>query len=286
MKDVLDKNYFINKLSKDKEISDLISKQSDKQNISFFENLKKIKDILHLKNQTDKKILNEYEKLITIPTGSEDTLIEELNKFNKEMYNNLPEHYIINYDNNVNIKNSSENIKKDYKKNILNLSNPFIQDSSIEFDEQEIKELDPYIEKTINNFEELFNNNSKSNDNNDYINNLLNDNDNSFDVVKSSEQIYVKSIEDKEKMISNIKSNLVNGNYGKLNLTKPLSLSITRYMKKIDSLKKGIIKSYGGELFKKISNWVHEEEAMFENMDRVQKIDKLSKQKNKLLNKK
>ncbi|AUB31650.1 hypothetical protein [Spiroplasma floricola] len=296
MKDIIDKNYFINKLSRDKEIIDLISKQSDKQNVNFFENLKKIKDILHLKNQTDKKILDEYEKLIIIPTGTEETLIRELNQFNKEMYDNLPEHYIIDFDKTLttdtNSKldiskiNNSKKIKKDYKKNILNLSNPYIQDSSIAFDEQEHKEIDPYVEKTIHNFEDLFNNDSLTKDNQNYINNLLDDNQESFNLVKSTEQIYAQSIEEKEKMISEIRESLVDGNYGKLNLTKPLSISTARYMRKLASLKKGFIKSYGGELFKKISEWVHKEEVMFENMDRAQKIDKLAKQKIKLINKK
>ncbi|QHX36689.1 hypothetical protein [Spiroplasma sp. BIUS-1] len=289
MQRIVDRNYFLEKLSKDREISDLISSQSEKENLSFFENLKELRRILHLKSQTDKKILNEYNKLIVIPTGTEETLIRELNEFNKEMYNDLPEHYTIDFgielskDNKPKVKKVN-NLKTAYKKNILNLSNPYIQDSSIILDEtQDISQktaIDPFVEKTIQDFETLLMNEPVNNDDKEsYVDKLLKDEDYSSEVIKDNEEIYVENVEEKEKMISEIRDSLTNGNYGKLNLTKPISLSTTRYMRKLETLKKGFVKTYGSELFKKISEWVQQEDALYENVERVKRVNSLRKQK-------
>ncbi|WP_338984293.1 hypothetical protein [Spiroplasma endosymbiont of Diplazon laetatorius] len=289
MQRIVDRNYFLDKLSKDREINQLISKQSEKENLNFFENLKELRRILHLKTQTDKKILNEYNKLIVIPTGTEETLIRELNQFNKEMYNDLPEHYTVDFgvelskDNKPKIKKTN-NLKTAYKKNILNLSNPYIQDSSIVLDETtdvwEKTAIDPLLEKTIQDFETLLMNEPVNNDDKEnYVEKLLREDDYSSEVLKDGEEIYVDSVEEKEKMISDIRDSLSNGNYGKLNLNKPISLSTTKYMKKLETLKKGFVKTYGSELFKKISEWVHQEDALYENVDRNKKVNSLRKQK-------
>ncbi|AUM62679.1 hypothetical protein [Spiroplasma monobiae] len=289
MQRIVDRNYFLDKLSKDREINDLISKQSDKENLSFFENLKELRRILHLKNQTDRKIINEYNKLIVIPTGTEETLIRELNQFNKEMYKDLPEHYTLDFGvelskENKPVNKRQTNLKTDYKKNILNLSNPYIQESSVVLDETSDvlnkTSIDPFLEKTIQDFETLLLNQPVDNkDKESYIDKILEEENYTSEVLKDDEEIYVESIEQKEKMISDIRDSLTNGNYGKLNLNKPISLSTTKYMKKLESLKKGFVKTYGSELFKKISEWVQQEDALYENVERSRKISSLRKQK-------
>ncbi|AGR42142.1 hypothetical protein [Spiroplasma diminutum] len=283
MQTIVDKNYFLDKLSKDREINDLISKQSNKDNLNFFENLKELRRILHLKSQTDKKILHEYNKLIVIPTGSEETLIRELHEFNNEMYDDLPEHYTLNFKTEVNkenkiIKEKPSNLKTIYKKNILNLSKPYIQDSSIILDET----IEPnYLEKTFQDFETLLLNEPIINNDNseNYLDKILNDKEYESEILKSSSDIFVESMIEKEEMISNIRNNLSTGNYGKLNLTKTFSLSTTKYMKKLETLKKGFVKTYGSEMFQKISEWISQEESLYENIDRTKKINNLKMQK-------
>ncbi|ALD66436.1 hypothetical protein [Spiroplasma cantharicola] len=261
MENIIDKNYFLDKVSKDKEIVDLLHKQTSKENIEFFEHLKELRRILHLKTQTDKKILFEYEKLIVIPTGSEDTLVKELNKFNKEIYANLPEHYILEFEKDENIKNtSSNNLEKAYQKN-----------------------LNPIVEKTIQDFGDSISSESNPND---FIDNLLKDETYESEIIKNSREIYVDSNEEKNKMLLDIRDSLKKGNYNKLNLTKPFSLSTTKYMKKLEALKKGFEDTYGSELFKKVSLWVHKENQLYENIDRNKKINNLKAEKIKLKKKK
>ncbi|WP_339033298.1 hypothetical protein [Spiroplasma endosymbiont of Cantharis rufa] len=279
MKDIIDKNYFLEKISKDKEIVDLLHKQTSKENVEFFDNLKELRRILHLKTKTDKKILLEYDKLIIIPTGSEDTLIRELNQFNRELYDNLPEHYILNFENQKNkIDNTSINLKKIDEKNILNISEPFKENSSLELDDDILytKEMDPLVEKTIQDFGESI---SKESNQNNFLKNLLKEDNFQSEVLKNSEEIYVESNEEKDKMLLDIKDSLSEGNYKKLNLTKPFSLSTTKYMKKLEKIKKGFEDTYGSELFKKISKWVHKENQLYENIENNKKISNLKERK-------
>src|SRR5699024_4955729 len=55
----------------------------------LIEDAKEIRRILHLKDKNKKKILDEYDKklVVDIPTGSEETLIRELENFNHDFYN-------------------------------------------------------------------------------------------------------------------------------------------------------------------------------------------------------
>ncbi|AHI52913.1 hypothetical protein [Spiroplasma culicicola] len=113
MRQVQDKNYFLNKLLKDREINQLLEGQSQKNINGFIDNLKEIKKILHIKEQTDKKILEEYNKLIVIPSGSEETLIRELHQFNKAMYD-WPDYYTLDFG----VKNATGQTEKQFKPEI------------------------------------------------------------------------------------------------------------------------------------------------------------------------
>ncbi|AOG60516.1 hypothetical protein SHELI_v1c05650 [Spiroplasma helicoides] len=167
MQQIKDKNYFLEKLSKDREINKLLENESKKNVENFWENLKEIRRILHIKEKTDKKILEEYNKKIIIPTGSEETLIRELNQFNKVMYDDWPEHYTLDISTpdgqepfivkKIIDPNKKNKFKKvDLPKNILGLSNPYVQESSLDLEKtkeamgEDKKIFDKYFESSEN----------------------------------------------------------------------------------------------------------------------------------------
>ncbi|QGS51948.1 hypothetical protein [Spiroplasma tabanidicola] len=157
MQKVGERNYFLEKLLKDRKINDLLKNQTSKEKIDFLSNLDEIRRVLHIKEKNDKKIYDQYNKLIVIPTGSEETLIRELNQFNKAMYKSYPEHYTLDIptpegkEPYVIKKPKRYNIEKELPKNILNLSNPYKQDSSLDLEETlEQKELFENKNKGIN----------------------------------------------------------------------------------------------------------------------------------------
>ncbi|AGR41222.1 hypothetical protein [Spiroplasma taiwanense] len=281
MRRIYDQNYFLNKLLKDRKINNLISNQSRKDNLSFFENLQEIRRVLHIKDQTDKRILDEFDELIIIPTGTEETLIRELHIFNKEMYNDFPDFYTLDFEN---IKKDKYNKKISTPKNILNLSNPYIQDYSSDLERTtdlwEKTALDPLNDITIRDLEENLTNEYFGEDKS-LVSKLL-EKDEIEPYLTNQKEIIVNDEEEKEVIISNIKNILNSGHYKKLNLKKPITISCARYMKKLEALKTGFEKTYGSELFKKIKNWIQEENALYSNIDRINKIEALKKKKSKL----
>ncbi|QEH61880.1 hypothetical protein SCHIN_v1c06830 [Spiroplasma chinense] len=313
MNKVQDKNYFLEKLSKDREINALLENESKKNISNFWQNLNEIRNLLHIKEKTDKKIYEEYNRLIVIPTGSEETLIRELHQFNKEMYD-WPEFYTLDFPEpeKKEIKKPKSLIKAETRKNILNLSNPYVQDSTFEFEptvenikaldketiqklsDNQLKEsqdiwdktiLDPLRDDDLKFFE------AKLKDapvittelkRGDWLSELQDDFGVRSEILDVDEKIFVDSEQEKQDQLDEIKHQLEEGQYGRLNLSKPMSITCTKYMKKLEGLKKGFVKSYGSELFKRIRDMIQEENDMYENIDRVRKIEKLKTKKLKL----
>ncbi|QBQ07708.1 hypothetical protein SGLAD_v1c05090 [Spiroplasma gladiatoris] len=458
MQQIKEKNYFLEKLLKDREINDLLNKQTSKEDKDFLENLNEIRKILHIKEKADKKIYEEYNRLIIIPTGSEETLVRELHQFNKAMYKSYPEHYTLDIPTPEGkqpfvVKKKPNKIE--IPKNILNLSNPYKQESSLELTNTEqqldndidlLKEIfnknfyyanknlnvalsnldvvtgflnsfinikkiieekniltinelldqENYLQikttikkfiyilknnldntiilkKELNNTKKIFetiniknikektfyNNNKEiliANENNNednkiiikkilqiisnYENSLIEDNsienvntnierantvlDNCYKVInfiesmqnknfnnkvvennkwslwandldekinekklqenilKDSNEIFVKDEEERISQLNEIKKELINGNYSKLKLSKTMNITCSKYMKKLEILKKGFEKTYGSELFKKIRDLVVREGTIYKNIDSNNEIKRLNNKKLKL----
>lgn len=94
--------------------------------------------------------------------------------------------------------------------------------------------------------------------------------------------IILNSIEEKESLMHEVKTIIKAGNYKKLKLNKPLSITTRQFTKKIQNIKQSFIDTYGSALFKKIADWIIEEQNLYQNLDRIERIDKYKKDKVKL----
>ncbi|AKX34133.1 hypothetical protein SLITO_v1c04800 [Spiroplasma litorale] len=347
---VADRNYFLDKLKKDKEINSILENLTIEEKKEALKDIEEIRNILHLKNKVDNQIIKEYDMHIIVPTGTEETLIRELNIFNKQMYDDYPTYYTLDFDDILNEnKNKDNNLKtiikpqqpktKTYSKNILKLSNPVIEDSTEEFElpnsiienEQSIKKIeDIELPKSIlseSNDEEVVNENKvlENKEINDFLKNdsieslkteksekLVKKEINEFEefenkllnnpikikvehfdnllvdyktegkeILEKQKDLLVSTEQQKQDVISAIKQTLEDGNYHKLNLKKTFSLSYSKYMNRLKHLKKNFIQTYGSEIFTRIKNVVQEENALYENIDRSNKIRNLKKRKEK-----
>lgn len=101
-----------------------------------------------------------------------------------------------------------------------------------------------------------------------------------FDVEE--DEIYVDSPEDKESLMNKVKDIIKDGKYNKLKLNRKYSITVRRFNKKIKSLKEKFISSYGSELFNKISEWIIEEQNIYQNLDRLDRIKLYQSNKVKL----
>lgn len=255
-----DKEFWLKKIAEEELLNNLLDSKSEKKIESFLENLNQIKEILHIKEKNDKKIFQEYNNKIVIPTGSEETLIEELNIFNKNMYDDFPEHYNLDFPEKIKELKKEFAKPKPIKKNIFNLSQPYIQETTKELNSDDMKTI--LSPQSIIDQEES-----------DYKNETLSD---------EVKEIYLNSEEEKQECLNEIANNLNKGNYNKLKLNRRMSLTCNRYMKKLNKIKQGFIDTYGSEIFKKIRGWIIEENILYHNADKEKKLEALNLKKEKI----
>gem|GEM_PF-4989328 len=237
------KQYFIDKISKEKDIDNLLRDIPKEQVDTFLKDVEKIRRILHIKDKNDTIIFNEYERLIKVSECSEKTLVKELNEFNRNFYKDkLPQHYISSFDSltvayedkiSTNNNNMIEGILLSKNPTIVNEferlpKQPIIDTETILFDDLSINE----IKKNIPNEKRS-----------SYLTNIIN----------SSVNIIVDSEEEKKSELKQVSQNLNKKLYGKLNLSKKMLITSEKYAKKLGELKERFKKTYGSEIFKKIT---------------------------------
>ncbi|ASP28253.1 hypothetical protein SCORR_v1c04810 [Spiroplasma corruscae] len=319
---IADRNYFLEKLYKDREFNNILEGLTTKEKNATLKDIEELRRILHLKRQVDKEIVKEYEEHIIVPEGTEETLIRELNVFNKQMYDDYPTYYTLEFDDliNENKKPIVVNVKvikrpepvpaKTYKKNILNLSEPVIQEPTQEltvdesvFNNEKLNEekisthkTDIIDDKVIQDKDNIFNTfkdfESKLTNNPvkikvEHFDNLLVDyKTEGKEILDSQRDFVVDTEEQKQNIISTIKKTLKDGNYHKLNLTKSFSLSYSKFMNRLKKLKQSFITTYGSEIFSRIKDAIKEENALYENLDRSNNIKRLNLRKYKYKKKK
>ncbi|AKU79727.1 hypothetical protein [Spiroplasma turonicum] len=299
---IADRNYFLEKLQKDKEINNILEGLTNQEKKDALKDIQEIRKILHLKEAVDKQIIKEYSDHIIVPTGTEDTLIRELNIFNKQMYSDYPTFYTLDFDDlekkdekelKTIIKPQSIIQEKTFKKNILNLSQPHIQESTQDFSNlsediidikndnviQDANEEKNELFETFKNFETVLSNNPVKIKVEHFDNLLVDYKTEGKELLNNQSDLVVNSEDEKRIVISSIKESLENGNYHKLNLKKSFSLSYSKYMQRLKNLKKNIIKTYGSEIFTRIKNVIQEENALYSNIDRSNKIKQLNLKK-------
>lgn len=401
-----EKQFFIDKLRKDHDVNNLLRSIPVEEVDVFLNDINQIRQVLHIKNNTDRAIYNEYEKLIQIPEGTEQTLIRELHEFNNDFYEDrLPEHYILHFDrtrnfnetdygkyynslaksdftnefnNSFNQPSSQEQFIKSTdnstsdkfispsSNNNFKRANSLVDDSSLTIDnmtstnsnyssyfdntneqtteitradlfsnkkqqgvidlgmiDDEYNEYDLYadesnnkkaqkllkkkqkeekklkrkktVEKTMvsqefeikNTTEETYvpelsqpNTVTRQSD----LHNIISTNAPKEKIINYDNEIIVDSESDKQNELELIKRDLEKGQYGRLNLSRPMSLTCARYMRKLDNLKKGFEKTYGSELLRKITDWVKMENALYESLDRKEKLETARSKQIKLRN--
>lgn len=252
------KQYFIDKISKEKDIDNLLREIPKEQVDDFLKDIQKIWRILHINERNDKIIFNEYEKLIKVSECSEKTLVKELNEFNHNFYKDkLPQHYISNfdsltaeYDDEISINNNMiEDILSQKNPTIVNEfkrspKQPIIDNETILFDDLSINEIEKNLKKNIPNEKEP--------------SSLTN-------IINSSANIIVASEEEKIAELKQISQNLNKRLYGKLNLSKKMLITSEKYTKKLEELKERFKRTYGSEIFKKIAEWIDVERKFYKN---------------------
>ncbi|ARU91573.1 hypothetical protein SCLARK_00975 [Spiroplasma clarkii] len=294
---------------------------------------------MHIKNNNDRIILNEYERLFVIPEGTEQTLIRELHQFNRDFYEDkLPEHYILNFDSDsVEINSDYNNFYQNYNEKTLQQSNQALNTKKFSIDDDQTIDLNgSFFEKqqsSINDqtsltLENMIDSNSQGNfntveitqadlnidvkksnqvidkglvDDELYTIDMVDDEDkpnkklskkyakqlkkaqakektdsslkvaqelaplnidklftptrqvtsrhsdlediinsglNKKPIINLENEIEVESESEKQHELEIIKDHLDNGKYGRLNLSRPMSLTCARYMRRLENLKK------------------------------------------------
>jgi hypothetical protein len=247
---------------------------------------KEIKRILHLREKNKYDILDRVEKkiIVDIPNGTENTLINDLENFNNEFYHE-PNNVFFNY------------IPKDAKSpTIENLEdvNFTVDTSSNEtvdnFSGIEIQGTENEKVKDVFDRDAKFKSNYISNENveNKYDNaihltsDLLAPDHLEQVMDEASGQIIVDDEADKNKILDYVEENIDSGKFKLINIERPLQISGRKIHKKIKSIRQKFIDSYGSEIFRKVSNWIVEEQNLYNNLDRIERIERYKKNKMKL----
>lgn len=246
---------------------------------------KEMRRILHMRDDNRKRIINEFEKniVVEIPDGTEDTLIRDLEDFNSDMYGSDDSVFF-------HVKEIPEEEEEE-------LIDVITSDEDVEdyFDEEQI---DRESEKVLEPIEEVEKMPVQMNVEPEY--------DDTFEMIRAAaasirrfsfmvddkqitevledknKKIIVNDDDQREKILDYVESELDQGKFNLIKVKRPLYISGKRIHKKIKLIRKKFIDTYGSEIFAKVSDWIIEEQNLYQNLERIDRINKYKENKLKL----
>jgi uncharacterized protein YktA (UPF0223 family) len=253
----------------------------------LLEDAKEMRKILHMRSENRQRIINEFDKniIVDIPDGTEDTLIRDLESFNNSMYGSEDSVFFSiekveeeeDFDEDELIEVQTKNEPEDYYDEELigreseKVLEPIEEVEQMPVQLQEEPEYDDTFEMirhaaaSIRKFSFL--------DGDEKITQVLED---------KKKKIIVEDESQREQILNYVEKELDKGKFNLVKVKRPLYISGKRIHKKIKSIRQKFIDTYGSEIFAKVSDWIVEEQNLYQNLERIDRINKYKENKLKL----